>query len=190
MTPRTRSLVAVASSEGVLGPRFQRLSLRLSHEGRLAEVVEAVAAVTLARGLATGRVPPNRGRKTQELLHRVEEALRRETEDLRSRGLAILAKEWVLPNQLVAAMASQWLRDFSEVPVTTDRWDPVEEERNQRLAIAAQAVAEELIARSGADAAAVRDRGDPLRLDVPDFEALCRRLALVAVRAYRDPNDA
>jgi hypothetical protein len=179
----------VFRAQGVLGADAQRLVRMHCERGNVQEMVEKVADAVLADAIAKGRVPPNAGVKTKDLLERTEAALYVEVESYHAKGGILTAKGFVSIQGLVAEMAKQWLRGFAP-PIPTEtvvKGTLSDPEIQERLTVVALKLRKLILMNSN-----VLPDPSLAGYHIPEekLEGLCTSAAVAMFMAFQEPNEA
>lgn len=191
----TKSRIAGAlRARGVLGGEVQKIIRKHCENGNSQEMIEAVAEAMLAVGISSGRVPPNAGIKTKDLLDRTEAALIKEVEDYHARGGVLTAKGYVSVQGLTAEMAKQWITGFSApIPETFSIAGTLSDpEIQDRLTLVTlrlrELIMEKVVPLDSVTTGAVVD-GKYLFVEKDRLEGICRQAAVDMFRAFTKPNE-
>jgi hypothetical protein len=182
----------VFRAKGVLSAEVQKVVRLHCERGNAQEMIEKVADYLVANGIVTGKIPPNAGVKSRDLLERTEHAMISEAEQYHLKGGVLTAKGYVSITGLVAEMAKQWIRSFA-APIPTEYnikgtlKDPEIQDRLTIVSIKLQ----ELLKEKGVLSGGMTDETcDQLILKTDDLEGICRRAAVEMFRAFNEPNEA
>jgi hypothetical protein len=182
----------VLRAKGVLSEAGQKAVRQHCERGNAAQMIVAVADTLLVEAMAAGAVPQNAGIKTQELLDRTEEALRRIAETYHERGGVLTAKGYVSIDGLAREMAKQWAQSFSapipaEFSLKGTLGDP---EIQDRLTLVALKLRQLVI--ETADTYDAETKGlvtSIVSFDEEKLEGLCQRAAIEMFQAFERPNE-
>jgi len=183
----------VLRAYGVLSAEAQKLVRAHCEKGNTQVMLEAIAEVMLAVGIASGKIPANAGMKTKDLLDRAEEAILKEAQNYNDRGGVLTAKAYASILGLAAEMAKQWLRGFAppiptEVEVKGTLEDPEIQDRLTVVALKLREILHEKLRPQEENH--LEPEHSVYTLYAQDIEGICHRAAMEMFRAFVDPNTA
>jgi hypothetical protein len=190
---RVAALIGMFAAHSPLSAVAQQTVVRMCEAGYVEEITEALAHALLQHALASGKIPPNAGKKKQ--VPDIDAACIYVAKAYSDSGGALLARGWVESWRLAAVMLRQWNAEFSpEIPVTRKILGMPEQEVADRVCVAVLNCRAKFLELIEPDEALRGTAEGDLEAFVcypvakEELETLLSALVKAALEAFDDPN--